>query len=73
MFSDLVKALKNTRKTWVTGCLECSILPDTLDPRDLPIAPCDNCGIWLPHKQLTKDLDETVMCSFCHEMPTLRF
>ena len=73
MFTELISSLKNTRKTLVMACKECGVSPTEVIVEELPIAACDNCGIWLSTKQLVFDATDTRLCNFCNDLDTLRF
>ena len=68
MYVKLSKALVNTRDSLVDVCYPMGIDTTVLNLEELEVAQCNDCSIWLPHKQLHNGT-----CQFCLDMDDLRF
>lgn len=65
MYKKLKERLHRTRTSLHTACFDLEIETESLDPLQMLVKSCDNCGFWDVPTNMVEDPDGTIYCSVC--------
>lgn len=73
MYKEISRDLLHTREDLAAVCHLHGVDPEWIEPNQLNVVMCDECGYWDIPKRVHVLQDGTNFCFACHDLETRRF